>query len=171
MNEIYAAGVLAAAINRIPYANKFVKDKIVWVEIAGDSPHATKKNAPFIVGRGPVPRQRSCTRPLSSVVQERLLLTRSGAGAPELQMGGRIVRVSQRSRGTGPRATVVGAITNYRTSLSNVFLMRSFSARKASISDCFSANAFSFSVNSFCCSVNSFCCAPSFSSPSFRLSH
>ena len=88
MNEIYAAGVLAAAINRIPYANKFVKDKIVWVEIAGDSPHATKKNAPFIVGRGPVPRHRSGTRPPSpSVGQEHLLLICSGADAPELQMG------------------------------------------------------------------------------------
>ena len=41
------------------------------------------------VGRGPVPRQALGTRALiTSVVQERLLLRRSGSGDPELQTRG-----------------------------------------------------------------------------------
>ena len=65
--------------------------------------------SPFIVGRGPVPRHRSGTRHPPP-----LFFCRSGSPAldpfreralPNYRWG-RIVRVSQRSRGTGPRATV-----------------------------------------------------------------
>ena len=81
--------------------------------------------APFIVGRGPVPRQRS--RAQGSVGQDRLILTRSGSGDPELQRrkhgpspacvldqsndrGGQAPALRKKtvlkpSRGTGPRTT------------------------------------------------------------------
>ena len=92
MNEIRAARVLAAAINRIPYANIFVKDKIVWGEagvsrVRGDRgdrpPRYGEKTAPFHIGREPVPCHRSRDLTLAGqhaaatpVGQERLLLTR-----------------------------------------------------------------------------------------------
>ena len=47
------------------------------------SPYGKSWRYPIIVARGPVPRDRCLHQ--SSVGQERLLLTRSGAGAPELQ--------------------------------------------------------------------------------------
>ena len=44
-----------------------------------------KKRLPFTVGRGPVPRHATIADRITPVGQDRLILIRSGAGAPELQ--------------------------------------------------------------------------------------
>ena len=83
--------------------------------IAGDRPpRYVKKNAPccqtknarVTVGRGPVPRQRSGTRPPLLCRSRAPALDPFGRGHSRTTNGWRIVRATQCSRGTGPRATV-----------------------------------------------------------------
>ena len=64
---------LAVGLSRLSIDIKDLKDlrRIVTIEITGDRPPRYEKitpalkNAPLTVGRGPVPRHRSCTRNLT----------------------------------------------------------------------------------------------------------
>ena len=70
----------------------------------GPKPYEKKRRYRLTVARGPVPRDRCLHQ--SSVGQERLLLTRSGAGAPELQRWTRdrcMARDRPSPYGKGPR--------------------------------------------------------------------
>ena len=70
----------------------------------GPKPYGKQRRYRITVARGPVPRDRCLHQ--SSVGQERLLLTRSGAGAPELQRWTRdrgMARDRPSPYGKGPR--------------------------------------------------------------------